>query len=238
MDDINRSISEYVKNGKYYKDARAWYLNTFILPISEKYYLFVLTVFYIILMLIAGYYYSNTKPADPTVDYVLFSEDISKTYSVIVPPTSDDTLPPQTRLTQYVLGKYITIRESYDIHNLDNQLEFVRNTTDARDFLVYQNSVSINNPTSPQMIYQDLYNKTIDVHKINILKNLNVDNSQKAIVYFQSNLTNLTTNEIKTQYFVATIDFKIDNIQNLMEKDSSKMNFLVLNYNLQTIERN
>lgn len=237
MDDISRSISEYVKNGKYYEDARKWYLNTFIGPISEKSYLAVLTVFYLIVVVISGYYYSNTKPAEPIVDYLLFSEDISRTYSVVHTPTDNDKVDPQTRITQYILGRYIQARESYDIHNIDNQLEFVKNTTDANDFLQYQNMISINNPSSPQMIYQDMYNKTINIKKVDVLKKRTLDNIEQAIVYFQSNLRNLSSNQENLEDFVATINFKIDNIKTLMAKDSQKLDFLVLSYKLQKVEK-
>ena len=38
MDDLNRSISIYVKSGQYYTDARNWYANRFIFLIQNIFY--------------------------------------------------------------------------------------------------------------------------------------------------------------------------------------------------------
>lgn len=237
MDDINRSISEYVKSGKYYEDARTWYLNTFINPISHRAYLFALNIFYFLVIAIAGYYYSNTNPAEPQVTYLVFEEDIAKTYSEIHPPSSSDKITPQNRITEYVLKRYVQTRESYDIKQIKAQLDYIKNTTVADNYLKYENSMSINNPTGTMMVYQDQFKKIINVTKIDLLKKKNADDMAQAIVYFQSILRNLTTNEETSEYFVATINYKIDNIEDLMKKDATKLDFLVLRYDSNKVDK-
>lgn len=237
MDDINRSITEYVKSGKYYEDARSWYLNTFINPISHRSYLFALTIFYFLVIAIAGYYYSNTNPAEPQATYLVFEEDIAKTYSSIHPPSNDDKVAPQTRITEYVLKRYIQTRESYDIKHIKSQLDYIKNTTVEDNYQQYENSMSINNPNGPMMIYQDQFKKIINVKKVDLLKKKNNDGTAQAIAYFQSILRNLATNEETIEYFVATINYKIDNIEDLMKNDATKLDFLVLRYNSNKVDK-
>lgn len=241
MDDINRSISQHVKSGKYYEDARLWYTNRFITPHSDRSYLFVLICFYSLVIAIASYYYSNTSPADPIVNYLVFPEDIAKTYSVISSPGNESNAP-QERITKYVLEKYVKTRESYSLKEVANQLEFIKNTTVGTDYLNYENMMSINNPFSPLMIYQDLYQKIITVKKVDLIK-LPQDNSvkglpsHKSIVYFQSALKNISTNQMNYEDFVATIDFKTDNIEAIIKTKANQMTFLVMSYNLRKINK-
>jgi type IV secretory pathway component VirB8 len=233
MDDISRSISQYVKSGKYYEDTRTWYVNRFIMPVSERSYLMILTAFYMVVLLIGFYYYGNTNPAAPQVGYLVFTNDISKTYSVVNSP-GDDKNTPQARLTKYILESYVENRESYNIKNLHKQLDYVRNTTVHNQYLRYEDMTSINNPFSPMMTYRDLYTKSIRVHKVDIL-NSSLDNMH-AMVYFQSTLKNIDTNDDNNEEYVATIDFKIDNVKDLMKQGSKRLKFLVVDYELHKIK--
>lgn len=236
MDDINRSISQYVKSGKYYEDARSWYISRFILPMSERTYLMIVVGFYMFVLLISGYYYYNTNPADPEVTYMLPSEDISTTY-LVIEQTGDLKEEPQINITKYVLANYVIHRESYTygVEAKKKQLSFIRNTTVGTEYLKYNEMISDTNPNSPALIYLDKYKKTAKVTKVVLSKTSS--ETQQAMVYFQSFLRNVASNQVVSQDFVATINFKIDNIEMLMEDKAKKLGFLVTGYSLRDITK-
>lgn len=236
MDDINRSISEHIKDGKYYEDARSWYVSRFVLPMSERSYLLVLMTVYICALIISWYYYTNTKPAEPGITYMLPTDEISTTYAVIN-PVGNDKEKPQIGINKYVISNYVKTRESYyyDATEIQDQLNFIQNTTVGTEFLKYKSMTSDNNPNSPVMIYQDKYRRSIIVKKVDLIQSSS--NTQQAMVYFQSNLKNLASNRVVSQDFLATIDFKIENIEMLMQHGTKRLGFLVTRYNIREITK-
>ncbi len=236
MDDINRSISRHVKEGKYYEDARLWYINRFVLPMSERTYLLIVMSFYIFALVVSGYYYSNTKPAEPEVTYMLSTNDISTTYAVIN-SIGDAREQPQIGITKYIVANYVITRESYSYNpdNIKNQLAFIQNTTVGTEFLKYKFMTSENNPNSPIMVYQDKYRRSIAIKKVDLSKT--PSNTQQAMVYFQSDLKNIASNQVVSQDFVATINFKIENIETMMQKNAKQLGFLVIGYNTRAITK-
>ncbi|MCT4635717.1 MAG: type IV secretion system protein [Rickettsiales bacterium] len=236
MDDINRSISKHIKEGKYYEDARLWYVNRFVLPMSERTYLLIVMGVYIFALMVSWYYYVNTKPAEPGITYMLPTNEISTTYAVINPVGSDKETP-QIGINKYVISNYVKTRESYyyDAKEIQNQLRFIQNTTVGTEFLKYKSMTSDNNPNSPIMIYQDKYRRSIAVKKVDLIQSSS--NTQQAMVYFQSDLKNLASNRIVSQDFLATIDFKIENIEMLMQNNDKRLGFLVTKYHIREITK-
>lgn len=230
MDDLNRSISNYVKSGQYYLDARKWYVNKFIFAVTQRSYIILFACFFLTALIILGVYYQSNNPAPTDLTYISPSPDVAKSYSVIF-PAGDPTDNPQTQITKYMLSIYVRTRESYKFGNIKEQLEFVRNMTVPGEYEQYNLSMSINNPSSPLMLYQDANVKEVDIKDVKIV-NADLQNGQ-AVVYFVSSLRNLATNHIDSQDMVALMKFKIDNIENLLNSKTKKLSFIVTNYNLQ-----
>jgi type IV secretion system protein VirB8 len=170
MDDLNRSISEYVKSGKYYTDAHSWYANEFVFVVSQRAYIILLLGLFSFALAILGFFYEITNPAPPKISYVTYSEDIAKSYSVIFPAGGNSIDDPQTKVTKYMLATYVAKREKYSFGHLNDQLAFVRNTTVGTEYLKYEKMMSINNPSSPLMLYQDTNVRNISVKDVKILK--------------------------------------------------------------------
>lgn len=236
MDDINRSISEYVKSGQYYEDAKNAYIAKYVLPLSERAYLLIITCFYIVTILVSVYYYHNTNPAQEQIRYVVSADDISNSYAVIQDVGSDKILP-QINVAKYILGNYVANRESYvyDDDKMQDQLNFVRNTTVGTEYLRYKEVNSIDNPYSSIMIYQNNYTRKIQIKRVDLLKTKG--EVQQAMVYFQANLKNIASNQIISEDFVATINFKIDNIETLIKNNAKTLGFLVTEYSVRKITK-
>ena len=133
MDDINRSISQYVKTGKYYEDARIWYANRFIFPVSERTYIVILLSFFIASAAILGYFYTLVDPAPQQLSYMSSTPDIAKSYAVIL-PAGNFIEEPQVSINKYMLSTYVMNRETYEFGRIKEQLDFIRNTTVGKFF--------------------------------------------------------------------------------------------------------
>ncbi len=229
MDDLNRSISNYVKSGEYYLHARKWYANKFIFVISQRTYIIFIASFFVTSLAILAFYYQATNPAAPDITYISPSPDIAKSYSVIF-PAGESTDHPQIQITKYMLSMYIRKREAYQFGGIKEQLDFVRNTTVGTEYLKYEQNMSINNPASPLMLYQDANVKEVKIKDVKLLEP--IDGQLQAVVSFVSSLRNLATNQVDSQDMVALIKFKIDNIEQLMDNNSKKLGFLVISYSL------
>lgn len=230
MDDLNRSISNYVKSGQYYIDARKWYLNKFIFAVTQRSYIIVFLFLFAISLSVLWLHYGSSNPAPTGLTYVSPSPDVAKSYSVIF-PAGEPTDNPQLQITKYMLSSYVTKRESYKFGNIKDQLAFVRNTSVSSEYAQYAQYMSINNPSSPLMLYQDSNVKEVDIKDVKIINN-DLQSGQ-AIVFFVSSLRNLATNNIDSQDMVALIKFKIDNIEDLMTRNAKNLSFIVTSYNLQ-----
>lgn len=232
MDDLNRSISVYVKSGQYYTDARNWYANKFIFLISQRSYIIFILSFFLLSLAILGFFYQITNPAPPQITYISPSADIAKSYSVIF-PAGVSTDEPQVQVSKYMVSNYVRRRESYDFNSVKDQLNFVRNTTVGTEYLKYEQMMSINNPSSPLMLYQEANVVEIKIMDIKIVSH--TENQWQALVYFKSSLRNLASNHIDSKNMVAIVKFKIDNIENLLVSNAKKLMFLVVEYNLQKV---
>ena len=229
MDDLNRSISEYVKSGQYYIDARKWYANRFIFLACERTYIILLLSFFVTGLSVLAFFYQATDPAPAQISYISPSDDVAKSYSLIG-PAGDSRDNPQLQVTKYMLSTYVLKRERYEFGNIGNQLSFVRNTTVGTEYLKYEKLMSINNPSSPLMLYQDANVRDVKITDVKIVKYLN--NYIQAIVYFKSLLRNVASNRVVSEDMVAMISFQIDNIEDLLSNNKKRLGFLVLDYSL------
>lgn len=234
MDDFHRSIAESVKTGQYYTEARKWYLNRFVFVSSERAYIIAMMSLFVTAIVIMAFYYQLTDPAPPEVTYISPAEDVAKTYSMIHNAgfTEDN---PQTQITKYMLSTYVIRRERYFFDRQEGQLIFVRNNTVGTEYLKYENARSMNNPSSPVMLYQENNVINIDVHKVSLLPSKGAN--QYAVVYFQSALKNILSNQVTLDDFVASISYKIDNVEALINDRSKQLKFLVLDYKLHKLDR-
>ena len=83
MDDLNRSIKDYISSDQYYKDARIWYANKYIFIASLRTYIIFIMLFFVTSIAILAFYYNITDPAPPKIEYKKDSDDIARDYSVI-----------------------------------------------------------------------------------------------------------------------------------------------------------
>ena len=229
MDDLNRSIKDYINSDQYYKDARTWYANKYIFIACIRTYIIFIMIFFITSLAILAFFYNITDPAPPKIEYKISSDDIAKYYSVIF-PAGNHYEEPQIQITKYLLSNYVKKREIYNYKNIDNQINFVKNSSSPSEYLKFKWLTSIDNPLSLQMMYVDEYKKEINVQETKIISASSSES--EALVHYNEQLRHIASNKLETKNMIAKIKFKIDNIENLVGTKAKEMTFLVTSYDI------
>lgn len=235
MDDLNRSVSEYIKSEQYFVDVRKWYANKYIYIATERAYVAFFLSFFLISFCILAFFYLQVDPGNGEVNYLIKVNNIDTEYAQIKKIDESDASP-QASVAKYMLGKYVTVRESYQFSNIANQLNFIRSMSYPAEFSKYISYYSEGNPASPIEIYQNTNEKSVAISRVNLLNSAN--NVQYAQVFFTTTIKSLSTNKTSSDDFVATIGFQIDDIEAVLNKKRDKLNFLVVNYNIQENNQN
>ena len=235
MDDLNRSISDHIKSGQYFIDVRKWYANKYIYVVTERSYTAFFLFFFLLSFLILAFFYLQVDPGNGKVTYLININNVDKEYAQIE-SIDESGINPQANVAKYMLSKYVTVRESYQFNNIANQLSFIQHTSYPAEFSKYISYYSEGNPSSPIELYQNTNEKLVKISRVNLLESSN--QVQYAQVFFTATIRNIPTNKSSSDDFVATIGFQIDDIEAVLNKKRDKLNFLVVNYNIQENNQN
>ena len=138
---------------------------------------------------------------------------------------------PNILIANYLVEKYITIKESYDYSDLDFQKKFLFNTSTSFLYLDYESNISITNPTSPLLLYGN--NTTL----IPEIKNLNIiaDESgipNKADAIFDLYKKSPGESKILMSSYKVKMEFYMNDIYSIKKQNSSDFVFSVLRYSV------
>lgn len=239
MDDLNRSICQFLKDGHYYNDARNWFANKYILAASERAYVCILCLIFICFSIIILGFYGSINPALDQPTYLHLTNDISKTYSLIADArdrtyalnSQEIDRSPQNDVNSYLLAKYVITRERYKFGQITDSDNYIKNTSVNNEYLKYHNQNSINNEFSPELTYQDKFRRDISITKIKHTKLK--QNINSAVVYFKASEVDLTSNKISDSYYRVSVTYQVDDINQLLISQSNNLNFIVTDYRLE-----
>lgn len=233
MDDLNRSIKEYIKSKQYFIDARIWYANKFVNTISERTFTGLLCLIFVFASLVLLSYASQINHSN-SYTYLANIKDLTKNYTAINEIGSANENP-QNSIDKFMLSKYVTERESYEFNKLnkilDNKFLYLQQNSSPQEYQKYINSISYNNTSSPLYLYQDSVVITVLVNKVILIPNKEKDkNTKNAEIYFSKTIRNISINKTQTKNYIANVSFIIDNIEQDIGKHNFK--FKVMSYTL------
>jgi type IV secretion system protein VirB8 len=239
MDDLNRSISQEIKSGKYFINAHQWYANKFVYVIAERSYMAIIACCYISALLILGFYYMKIDPLAQQSSYLISLPDITKQYASIR-TIGNVNSSPQLNVAKYMLEQYVMQREHYNFTDMTSELagdrNFIKMSSSREIYLKYKSYISINNPYSPVMLYQNTNRVNVKVTEVRLLKLEHNATYSRAVIHYDSIARNLITNKTTTTKMAANINYQIDNAEKAIDK--KRLNFLVLGYNIYKIKPN
>jgi type IV secretory pathway component VirB8 len=230
MDDISRTIAQNVKTGQYFKDARNWYTNKYIGPITERSVLVVMMVAASVAASVIIYIFSASFPIRREVPFVIKVQDSLDYYSVIR-ALGGESIPPQKALAEYLVEDYVTNRESYSSNKLEKQALRVRAASSRQVYKKYDAEISINNPESPVLIYQRM-KRRIEIVSIALQGTENEYTS--AVVTFKATIDDPRVKEKTVTTHEALINFTLADIQRII-KEKVPLDFIVTNYSVRKL---
>jgi type IV secretion system protein VirB8 len=227
MDNMLRSVREYVENGEYFTEARKWYKMKYITPLSYRSMSWCATALFIFLVLVLVININNLLPLERRLQYAIDVDGaIEKNARIIKADGINNT--PLHSVLDVILRDYVKAREQYDYDNIANQLDYVKNTSTRIVFKQYYNYLSIDNADSPVLRYQRDARRTIKVTDVKFID----DNT--ATINFTSEGKDMTGAIFENMSWTALVDFESDKI-NLDLGTGAPFNFVVTEYKLKLI---
>ena len=221
------SYLEYVKSGKYFQNARNWYLKKYITPHVEKSITVIIISFTILLFMglaLNIYYLFPLKLQRRYVSYIKSNSVMSK--PVILKANSQNN--ELDSINEILIKNYVIKKETYNYNNIKNQLLFLQNNSTKLLFKKFYDELSLNNPESKILKFKKKAIRKIFINQIKFLPDNNVIVSFKAYAAINEN------NILEDSSWEVQISYESDKI-NTSAPSGSKFNFIVTDYQLKKI---
>ncbi len=148
MSSEHEEIAERIEDGTYFEEARKWYNQIYISPISERISFIIITGFSIFIFIVAFLALLYLLPIKPRIPFVYHAKDMFHE-TPRMERLKKASEPPNPSLVNYYLGTYVEMRESYSEATYVLNQNFVKEYSDPRVFNEYFRMTSPNNPRSP-----------------------------------------------------------------------------------------
>lgn len=148
MDDQNRQLSEAIRSGRYYQEARGWFQTVYIGLLSERTFFLLIAVLSIAILLISLRALTTFMPLTerpPAVIKVQTNIDTMIPKLVKIRQGREDV---NEALQRFYLEKYVTARESYNVRDFNSNVVFVFGNSASPVYEAYQAEIDPSNAQS------------------------------------------------------------------------------------------
>jgi type IV secretory pathway component VirB8 len=231
MDIVNKSVLNNIKSGQYFIDARVWYSRKFVYPVIERSLMIIIATIFLLALLNWVNVILSLYPNKIVVPVTIYNSD-SITYQPLIKNVSKGEIHPDPShpIAKYLAANYVKTRESYNYKKLKEQVDKIRNNSTKFVYKQFYSSISMDNPQSPVLIFQDTNIRTIDIKSTNYSTDEN-----NILVKFDATTINYKTKISETTSWVANVSFSMSDINNVIT-DNKKFYFIVTNYQAQQIK--
>lgn len=234
MEYTSRSISQSVKSGEYFKEAREWYIQSYVQVHTQRLFVILAAVLALgfsamIFGVTMGGYFTEKYPFPMYFDGQLDS-------FMQVTPLSRGVESVNTSVARYLLSKYVQDREGYDPVSLNSgewekKIQRVKAVSSRSVFSDYSTAVDPSNEDSPIIRYKLQTTRAISVDKVVLQEHLGVPIS--ALIYYHA--TEIGSDSQPSTKWVADVRFSMTNIVHKL-KQKIKLQFTVTKYNVEQVE--
>lgn len=229
MDDISRSVAKNVKSGQYFEDARQWYTYKYVGPVTERSTLLVMLVVMGLALCVVSYTFYALYPIKEKIPLIIKSHDAISS-DPFIRPLGEDLMYPQKSLAEYLIRDYIENRESYNFEKREKYLLRIKNASSKQVFKQYTTEISITNPQSPVLVYQNGLRRYVEIVSIHFPGGY--DMIDRAVVKFKATVEDKKTKQKTTTLYKATMRFSLSDLV-YVSKTKSPFEFIVTNYSVQ-----
>lgn len=241
--ELARDITESIKSGEYFTDARDWYSRKYIHLISQRSFLIVITVISVLMAVVAIRVLMMFLPLVQVVPIAIEIESKVTEQPKLVPLgqksyISNNFKDSNEPLIKYLVVRYIEARENYDYDSLvaGDKLKYLKDFSSREVFDKYKQSIAIDNPESPIIRYKKYSRRVIeplDATLIQVGKKIE-SGVQKVAVRFRS--IEVGPQGVKKSLWIAKVEAEYTVVTYSKEiKKFSPLDFKVIHYEVSKI---
>ncbi|ABD44776.1 virB8 family protein [Ehrlichia chaffeensis str. Heartland] len=185
MDDTQTNDDRYIGSNQYFQDALNWYCGRYLLCITERAWLFVISLFLSSILLILILDIFSYFPLKTNFSFTKYTDHYTDEFSVIKKLSTNNEDSEETLLSQYLVAQYVKKYESYLYNDLDSQFNFIKNNSSRKIYLAFKEMIA-----SHHYIDNSKYNAISIETTIHNVKLLSKDftSSNNAIVTFKKQI--------------------------------------------------
>ncbi len=207
--EADKALAQSIESGEYYEQARRWYDQVYIAPISQRILFIVVALFAASFMLMAFISVTNLLPISPRVPFVIHN-DRPLEYHPKMTRFKKPGEPADPALIRYYLETYIKQREGYNARRMLMSRAFVLQHSVPDVSKAYLQKISNSNPKSPVRLHGRFRDVMVEIRAIRFLPSSDDKNIRKAEIDF-STMVVANQQQQKTDW-TATLAYEYTNL--------------------------
>lgn len=231
MDEVSRSIAKNIRNGRYFADARDWYARRYLVPISERSLLILLTIIAVIAGSVAAISSYQMFPVVSPYELVTHVNDSLEHFSTIK-RLEKKGLTTRQVVAQYLLENYVVTRESYNYKAFEPQFKRMRAASSKKVFREFKQEMDLKNPLSRPLIYGKDVTRGVKVLSFAFDK-VGRHTEAAAVVFETIVKSDMPKGEESVERWGAHIEYTLSDIDEAMK--TKKIEFIVTNYKVKKL---
>jgi len=226
------NLKEYIESKEYFRDARLWYNWKYMLPMSHRVWFFYAALTTSLILISLAINVNKLLPIKQKLTYAIkVISDIreGETQAQVIEMngfTGPDA--PFKFIASNLIRNYITSREDFDYSMLKQQFQYIKATSTRLVFRRYYNYMSVNNPESPVMRYQQYATRKININSIKFTTD------RHAIITFTSSAKDSNGNKFENLKWEANLSFNMGQVGK-RSPTGTEFKFLVTDYKLKLL---
>lgn len=221
-------VNDKIRSGEYFREARTMYGFFVNDPMTERYLYILITMLAIIVLSIGAVAAMSLFPLGRKEPFYFESYDIDEELPTVKPLKRYKDEDANIAVLNFLLNNYVTLRENYDISQIERNANGVRSQSTPKVYQEYQYQMDPSNIGSPIAKYQR------DAKRQVVVQSVRVFGKESAEVVFDAYID---MGEQRTQTrWVANVAFDYKDVTVDDEAVITPFQFTVTNYSVRQIQ--
>jgi type IV secretion system protein VirB8 len=196
MPEQDHKLAESIRNGDYFREARAWYKSMYIGPIAERTFFIMIALASLAVGLTYLVALSLLMPIVAKPPIILPAREGFETYIPRIVPLRAPQEAPSKAVLQFYIANYVVAREGYSVETWQSSANAVRSQSDEATYVAYVYQRHPENSASLAAKLGREGSMLVEIESVRLQQNSEVPSAR--VVF--SNQTKGVTPESKTRW--------------------------------------
>ncbi|AHC39241.1 VirB8/TrbF family protein [Ehrlichia muris] len=208
MNHSQSNSDRYIGSNKYFQDALNWYCSRYLLCVTERAWLFVISLFMSSILLILILDIFSYFPLKTDFFFIKYTDHYTDEFSVIKKLSTNNKDSEEAILSQYLVAQYVKKYESYLHNDLESQFNFIKNNSSRKIYLKFKDMIASKHYTDNSQ-HKEISIETI-IHNVKLLSK-DFTSLNNAIVTFKTQVaingiaSHLQSNKVLVTFSLSNI---------------------------------